>query len=158
MTHNEKRGHWLKEGAIGLSTGILYGMTSVAVGHPFDTIKTKMQAQSGYLEGGGTFSALAKIWRAEGMKGLYRGWFPPLWGSGLYRSTQFAVYEALYTKWDANRAYASPYVKADSRPNLNTAIPFTAGVETRVLSAAFVASLSRAVIECPSPSTDAACP
>ena len=42
------------------------------VGHPFDTIKTKMQAQSGYLEGGGTLSALTKVWRAEGMKGLYR--------------------------------------------------------------------------------------
>ena len=30
MAHNEARGHWLKEGAIGLSTGILYGVTSVA--------------------------------------------------------------------------------------------------------------------------------
>jgi hypothetical protein len=32
MTHNEKRQHWLKEGAIALGTGTLYGMTSVAVG------------------------------------------------------------------------------------------------------------------------------
>lgn len=32
MTHNEKRQHWLKEGAIGLGTGVLYGITSVAVG------------------------------------------------------------------------------------------------------------------------------
>jgi hypothetical protein len=30
MTHTERRSHWLKEGAIGLSTGILYGITSVA--------------------------------------------------------------------------------------------------------------------------------
>lgn len=27
MTHNEKRQHWLKEGAIGLGTGVLYGIT-----------------------------------------------------------------------------------------------------------------------------------
>jgi hypothetical protein len=27
MTHNEKRQHWLKEGAIGLGTGVLYGVT-----------------------------------------------------------------------------------------------------------------------------------
>jgi hypothetical protein len=32
MTHNEKRQHWLKEGAIGLGTGVLYGVTSVLVG------------------------------------------------------------------------------------------------------------------------------
>jgi hypothetical protein len=43
-----------------------------SVGHPFDTIKTKMQAQSGFLEGGGTLQALSKIWRAEGIRGLYR--------------------------------------------------------------------------------------
>ena len=33
MTHNEKRTHWVKEGAIGLSTGILFGLTNVVVGH-----------------------------------------------------------------------------------------------------------------------------
>jgi solute carrier family 25 carnitine/acylcarnitine transporter 20/29 len=39
MTHNEERAHWLKEGALGLSTGILYGLTSVAVGHPFGQLR-----------------------------------------------------------------------------------------------------------------------
>ena len=29
-----------------------------------------------------------------------QGALPPLLGSGIYRSTQFAVFEALYTKWD----------------------------------------------------------
>jgi solute carrier family 25 (mitochondrial carnitine/acylcarnitine transporter), member 20/29 len=43
MTHNEKRSTWIKEGLFGLTTGVLYGLTSVAIGHPFDTIKTKMQ-------------------------------------------------------------------------------------------------------------------
>ena len=33
MSHNEVRSHWFKEGAIGLGTGILYGLTSVVVGH-----------------------------------------------------------------------------------------------------------------------------
>ena len=81
------------------------------------------------------------------------GWLPPLWGSGLYRSTQFAVYEALYTKWDANRA--QPAGVAGRAPgalaprNHNTVIPFTGGLETRVLQAAWCASLARAIIECP---------
>lgn len=120
MTHNEKRSEWWKEGLISLGTGTLYGMTSVAVGHPFDTIKTKMQAQSGFMNvtgstGTGTsatavtkaqpksitmMSAFSTVFRTQGILGLYKGWFPPLWGSGIYRSVQFAVFEALYTKWD----------------------------------------------------------
>ncbi len=33
-----------------MGTGVLFGMTAVAVGQPFDTIKTKMQAQQGFLQ------------------------------------------------------------------------------------------------------------
>ena len=115
--------------------GVLYGTTSVAVGHPFDTVKTKMQAQSGY-EGNNMFSTFTKTLRTQGIRGLYRficnkliysdknfilrlslnkytsirfisvyiikiliftyfrGCIPPLWGSGIYLSTQFAVFEA----------------------------------------------------------------
>lgn len=44
MTHNQKRTTWQKETAYTLCTGFLYGATNVIVGHPTDTIKTKMQA------------------------------------------------------------------------------------------------------------------
>ena len=33
MSHNEKRTHWVKEGAISLGIGVFYGVTVVAVGH-----------------------------------------------------------------------------------------------------------------------------
>lgn len=33
MSHGEERTHWLREGAIALATGGLYGVTNVAVGH-----------------------------------------------------------------------------------------------------------------------------
>ena len=33
MSHNEKRASWAKEGLISLSTGVIYGVTVVAVGH-----------------------------------------------------------------------------------------------------------------------------
>mgnify|MGYP000122277999 CR=1 FL=1 len=135
MTHSETRGHWLREGAIGLGTGVLYGITSVAVGHPFDTVKTKMQAQTGFVQGGGMLTSFAKVLRAEGVRGLYRGCVPPLWGSGLYRSTQFAVFEALFTKWNHDHGKRE--------------IPHTDGLQYRVLGAGAVASLARALIECP---------
>ena len=54
-----------------LLVGVLYGTTSVAVGHPFDTIKTKMQAQHGF-ENEGMIRSFAKTVRSQGIKGLYR--------------------------------------------------------------------------------------
>jgi hypothetical protein len=33
---------------------------------------------------------------------LYRGAIPPMMGSGLYRSVQFAIYEAMWTKWNSD--------------------------------------------------------
>ena len=51
--------------------GVLYGTTSVAVGHPFDTIKTKMQAQHGF-ENEGMIRSFAKTVKTQGIRGLYR--------------------------------------------------------------------------------------
>jgi hypothetical protein len=39
-------GSGLREGLFGFGCGVLYGMTSPLIGHPFDTVKTKMQAQA----------------------------------------------------------------------------------------------------------------
>ena len=113
---------------------MLYGTTSVAVGHPFDTVKTKMQAQAGY-ESQSMIRSFVKTVRAQGLRGLYRGCIPPLLGSGIFRSTQFAVFEACYTAMDA------PLGKVE--------IPFTYGLQLRVLGGGLVASTARAIIETP---------
>ena len=84
MTHNEKRGHWLKEGLLATGAGVLYGLTSVVVGHPLDTIKTKMQAQSGF-EKTSMVKSFAQVVKTQGIRGLYKGALPPLMGSGVYR-------------------------------------------------------------------------
>ena len=44
MTHNEKRSNWIREGIIMTINGIIFGGTNTLTGHPFDTVKTKMQA------------------------------------------------------------------------------------------------------------------
>ena len=49
MTHNEKRTDWHKEALYTLITGFLYGGTNTITGHPFDTVKTKMQAQNKHM-------------------------------------------------------------------------------------------------------------
>ena len=66
---------------------------------------------------------------------FYRGSLPPLVGSGIYRSSQFAVYEAMYTKLDTDQG---------RRP-----IPFSGGLENRVVISGLMASLVRSVIETP---------
>eukprot|EP00386_Alphamonas_edax_P010347 GDKI01033494.1.p1 GENE.GDKI01033494.1~~GDKI01033494.1.p1 ORF type:complete len:226 (-),score=64.66 GDKI01033494.1:57-734(-) len=116
MTHNEKRTVWWKEGMFGLGTGVLYGLTSVAIGHPFDTVKTKMQAQVAY-QSSGMFNAFSTVLRTQGVKGLYAGCVAPMWGSGLYRSIQFAVYEALYTKWSHTPHTHIPHTRRHRRKN-----------------------------------------
>lgn len=134
MTHNEKRSHWLKEGGIGLATGILFGVTNVVVGHPFDTIKTKMQAQKGF-ENMGMVKTFMIIFKKEGVKGLYRGSIPPLWGSGIFRSIQFSAFEATYTILDNKFG--------------KTHIPGTNGLETRVILGGMVSGTCRALVETP---------
>ena len=52
-----------------------------------------MQAQAGFEKESMT-STLIKTIKKDGIKGLYRGCVPPLWGSGLYRSIQFSAFEA----------------------------------------------------------------
>ena len=87
MSHNEVRGAWHKEALMGLTTGFLYGATNCLVGHPFDTVKTKMQAQDGYMGKSLKYVPTVKeIYRVDGWKGYYRGVVPPFFGSVIYRS------------------------------------------------------------------------
>ena len=112
----------------------MYGTTSVAVGHPIDTVKTKMQAQRGY-ESQGMLRTFSSTLASQGLRGLYRGALPPLFGSGIFRSTQFAVFEAAYTALDGRLG--------------RSVIPLSAGLQTRVLLAGILAATARAVIETP---------
>jgi solute carrier family 25 carnitine/acylcarnitine transporter 20/29 len=50
--------------------GFAYGTTTVIVGQPFDTIKTRMQALGTHASMMNTSSS---IFKTEGVAGLYRG-------------------------------------------------------------------------------------
>ena len=49
MNTTGKRKEWYVEGGLALLTGMLYGGSNTLVGHPFDTVKTKMQAQASHM-------------------------------------------------------------------------------------------------------------
>ncbi|CAE8584241.1 unnamed protein product [Polarella glacialis] len=137
MTHSERRSSWYREGGIALGTGILYGATNAIVGHPMDTVKAKMQAQAGFMGAdAGMLGVIRKVWRTEGFLGFFRGVVPPLMGSSVYRSLQFAVFEAVYTRqtelgWD------------------KALVPGTGGLAFSTVLAGVCGSSCRAVIESP---------
>lgn len=118
----------------GLGTGLLYGFTAVAVGQPFDTMKTKMQAMRGF-ESHGLLRSFGKTIRERGITGLYRGGLPIFCGYGLYVSAGFAAFEASYTYLD------NPFGKFE--------IPLTGGIQNRVIIGGVLSAVARAVIETP---------
>jgi len=130
-----KGGSLLDEGFFGILCGLAYGVTSPLVGQPFDTVKTKMQAQKEYNKGG-MMSTFVKVVRTEGFFALYKGILPPLFGSTIFRAVQFGTYSAAYT-WMRDV------------PWLCREIPLTGGLEVRVVAAGVFASTIRSLIESP---------
>jgi solute carrier family 25 carnitine/acylcarnitine transporter 20/29 len=135
MTHNEKRTVWWKEGLAALISGVCYGISNVLVGHPLDTIKTKMQVLHEY-KSHSMLKSIKNLFLKEGIRGFYKGVVPPLLGGSVFRAVQFGVYEALYTKWQDNKI-------------MRTKIPFTMGLELRILCSGLASGTARAFIECP---------
>lgn len=136
MTHNQDRLVWYREGLLTLISGSVYGASSTIVGHPWDTIKTKLQAQREYMGDATMISTCIDTWRKEGLIGFYRGAIPPFFGSITFRSLQFSVHEATY-------GYLEKYEL------LKTEIPGTLGLQVRVILGGMAASVVRSVIECP---------
>ena len=97
MSHNYERTVWYKEGLLSLISGTTYGVTSIVVGHPMDTVKTKMQAQSNYMKCQGLVGNIKQVYNNEGFRGFYRGALWPLIGSTMFRGLQFSVFESVFT-------------------------------------------------------------
>ncbi|ORC84321.1 putative mitochondrial carrier protein [Trypanosoma theileri] len=72
--------------------GAAQGITSVVLGHPLDTAKTRMQAL-GPCAGRSFPRTMWNMARVEGVKSLYRGVTPPLLMSATKRSLQFAIWD-----------------------------------------------------------------
>ena len=137
MSHGEKRTVWWKEGLISAFTGCLFGLTNTVVGHPFDTVKTKMQAQSqhmgvkvGYVE------TITKVVQEEGPRAFYRGAMAAGIGSIIFRATGFSTFELFYTRWEHNDF-------------MRKHVPLTGGVELRTFAAGILSGSGRALLECP---------
>uniref|UniRef100_A0A6V1XCR7 Mitochondrial carrier protein n=1 Tax=Heterosigma akashiwo TaxID=2829 RepID=A0A6V1XCR7_HETAK len=140
MSHGEKRTVWWKESCITVFTGSLYGLTNTIVGHPFDSIKTKMQAENAYMgkgkAGPGMMATFTRVVQSEGPVALYNGWTSACIGSVFYRGVAFTVFETFFSMWEHDST-------------MRKTIPFTAGMEYRTILAGWLSGASRAVLETP---------
>ena len=156
MTHSEKRASAFVEAKLALFTGSIYGAThtftgelklhhvvthhlkllSHLSGHPLDTIKSKMQIQTGYTHRG-SWGVAMKIYSTDGVRGFFRGCVPPLWGSMIYRGIMMSSYEFAYTYFDKHFE-DSHAIKTELGPT---------GLRPMVPLSSLFASMCRGVVE-----------
>lgn len=63
---------------LGFIAGMFSGMTKNAVGHPFDTVKVRLQTSEGRFKG--PMDCVWQTMKKEGVRGFYKGFTPPLIG------------------------------------------------------------------------------
>ena len=61
-------------------SGAIGGVGLVAVGQPFDTVKTKLQTFPELYQKSGALHCAKSIYRSEGISGLYAGSLPAIMG------------------------------------------------------------------------------
>lgn len=74
------------------AAGLAGGCAGVAVGHPFDTVKVKLQTQD-YKNPkySGTWDCFSQTAKKDGLRGLYRGMASPMMGVGAINAVIFGV-------------------------------------------------------------------
>ena len=77
-----------KEQFIGFLSGIASGVTKLLVGHPFDTLKIRMQTEGIHGRFTGSWDCLKKTLGKEGFFAMYKGATPPLFGWSIMDSVQ----------------------------------------------------------------------
>lgn len=79
-----------------LFAGTIGGTAQICVGHPFDTVKVKMQSMKAPAAGqrpqySGAMDVVRQVVRAEGIRGLYAGIQAPLPFVAVFNATLFAA-------------------------------------------------------------------
>ncbi|KAI4296774.1 hypothetical protein L6164_036699 [Bauhinia variegata] len=109
--------------------GLLAGVATVATGHPFDTVKVKLQKHSAEVHGiqyKGGLDCTAKILKTEGIKGLYRGATPSFVGMAFESSLLFGIYsqKKLALQGGVQNSGPQPYIIIPSAAYAGAVISF----------------------------------
>jgi len=94
----------------GFVAGIFSGIAKLSVGHPFDTIKVRLQT-SKHAQFSGPLDCLLQTVRKEGVSGLYKGASPPLLGWMAMDSVMLGSL-TLYRRLLLENVFANPTFRA----------------------------------------------
>ncbi|KAK9766915.1 hypothetical protein K7432_003632 [Basidiobolus ranarum] len=97
MTNKQVGKVQLVEGWKDFLAGSFGGMAQVLIGHPLDTIKTRLQIEGASSRFKGPLDCLVQTVRHEGFLGLYKGMASPLVGISAVNALLFAAYSRLKT-------------------------------------------------------------
>jgi len=101
LPDREKRPKWMKV-LINIFAGTCAGINVTLVGHPFDTLKVRLQTQpSDHKVYSGLKDCFYKTLKWEGPRGLYSGIQSPLLGQMFFRAVLFTAYGE--AKWFFSR-------------------------------------------------------
>lgn len=78
--------------ALDFVAGTIAGSASLLCGHPFDTIKVKLQCLSTPGKPLTAMKAFTSIWKEEKLKGLYKGVLSPMLGIAAINASCFGCY------------------------------------------------------------------
>ncbi|CAJ1061942.1 mitochondrial folate transporter/carrier-like [Xyrichtys novacula] len=86
-----------------LVAGLSGGVVSTLVLHPLDLVKIRFAVSDGLdvrPKYSGIFHCMRSVWQQEGLRGLYQGVTPNVWGAGASWGLYFLFYNAIksYTK------------------------------------------------------------
>lgn len=129
--------HPVLEALYGSLSGIAFGLLSPLASQPFDTIKTKMQAEAQFAKEG-LVGVGRSVLRNDGFKGFYRGMVPILLSTSVQKSALFAAYAGAKRWCDESRIAA-----------LTTPLPLLSGMTSSVIVGGVAASTARTVVETP---------
>ncbi|GMI33725.1 hypothetical protein TeGR_g341 [Tetraparma gracilis] len=118
-------------------SGLAYGLSSTLVGHPADTVKTRIQAlhPSSSAPAPSSLQTIKTILSTEGLRGLYKGAAPLFLMGGVIRSCQFGFYDTALRAQRSSSDAPSPRILGVFDP--------------QVILAGFVGGLGRALAEAP---------
>ena len=84
------QGSTMLETLYGSLSGMAFGLVSPLASQPFDTLKTKMQAESRFASQS-MGNVARQVVRAEGIAGLFRGIVPIVASTGVQKSALFSA-------------------------------------------------------------------
>ncbi|CRG86002.1 Mitochondrial substrate carrier family protein L [Talaromyces islandicus] len=107
----------------GFVAGVFSGVAKLSVGHPFDTIKVRLQTSKN-AQFKGPLDCVLQTVRKEGLRGFYKGATPPLVGWMIMDSVMLGSL-TLYRRLLLENVFSNPRVRE--------AIPFAKGTNPNTL-------------------------